>query len=115
MNSMSRKRTGGLIQCRAIIRGSYKGQPFEYIDPEGDEGSQFIHPDGDPSEYWWTEGNMSCDCTRVKFLGATPKTHPELFGPEGDELCGESIVIDSVTPLDASLPALHLNPKGDAQ
>lgn len=90
----------GRIQCRVRITGTYKGQPFEYVDPEGEDGSQFIQPDGDPSTYWWSEGNFGCDCNRYYLL-------PEEWGVT-DENCGHMIKIDMIQPIDYDGPTLHL-------
>lgn len=99
----------GRIDCRARIEGTYKGQPFVFEDPPG-ETSQFISPSGDPATWWWTEGNMGCDCNRLRFLGATPETYPELFDAEtGEEQCGETIMLHRITPLDPRLPILDLD------
>lgn len=88
----------GRIQCRVKIIGSYRGEKFEYIDPENSDGSQFFSEDGDPSTYWWSEGNYSCDCNRSEFLSE------ELFGKweknSGINECGDEILIDEIVPLD---------------
>lgn len=77
----------GSIQCRARITGTYQGMPFVYEDPEGDEGSQYYDAEGDPSTYWWAEGNFSCDCNRSQFVGV-------------DLDCGDEIFIDTIAPID---------------
>ena len=87
----------GRKRCRVKITGTYKGEPWEYTDPPSHPGSQFIWPDGDNSSYWWSEGNMGCDCNRARFAGVEK------------EDCGGDICIDSIVPLDPDLPALHLN------
>lgn len=89
----------GRVNCRVKIIGTYKGRPFEYVDPEG-VGSQFICPDGDPSTGWWTDGNMACDCNRSVFL-------PEEWGVE--DVCGHEILIDRIEPIDYDAPPLILN------
>lgn len=90
----------GRIRCRVRITGTYKGNAFEYTDPEDDEGSQFIWPNGDPSTFWWSEGNMACDCNRAKYL-------PEAWGVEDE--CGHEICIDRIEPVDYDGPVLELN------
>ncbi len=93
------------VNCRVRIEGSYRGEPFVYVDPPG-VASQFVWLDGvfnrdpgnpmDPSTYWWSEGNYCCDCNRASFL------------PGGPELpCGETIRIDRIVPLDPRLPELN--------
>jgi len=89
-------------RCRVTIKGTFRGEPFEYTDPEGAPGSQFIWSDGDPSTYWWQEGNMACDCNRARFV-------PSLADVADDYPCGAEILIDSIVPLDPDLPALILN------
>jgi hypothetical protein len=120
MDELSKTLDDGRIHCRVMIRGSYKDKPFFYVDPPGVDGSQFVHPDSDDedvrvSKYWWSDHNMSCDCNRARFLGATPETHPELFesyvDEDGDRIkkCGKEIRIHSVIPLDYRLPELWLD------
>jgi hypothetical protein len=87
----------GRVNCRVRITGTFQGEPFEYVDPEGHDGSQYIWPDGDPSTYWWSEGNFSCDCNRAEFVGVE---HME---------CGETICIDRIEPIDFDGPVLELN------
>lgn len=79
----------GRIQCRVRITGTYQGKPFVYEDPKDDEGSQFYDADGEPSTHWWSEGNMSCDCNRSKFVKV-------------DLDCGDGILIDTIAPIDYS-------------
>ena len=87
----------GRINCRVKITGTFKGQPFEYTDPESTPGSQFYDRDGDPSRFWWAEGNFSCDCNRGQFVGL-------------DEMeCGETINIDKIEPIDFDGKTLELN------
>ena len=90
------------IRCRII--GTYKGENFTYEDPEGDEGSQFLHWEDenngyDPSDYWWREGNFSCDCNRAHFVG------------EEDLPCGETIRIQRIEPIENNplYPVLELD------
>lgn len=92
----------GRINCRVRIEGEYQGKPFTYIDPLGCEGSQYIWPadeEGniDPSSFWWSEGNMACDCNRRMFL--PPEV--EATVPDG---CGHKIRINHIVPLDSRLP-----------
>ena len=65
------------VQVRARIVGTYMGRPFEYVDPEGDDGCQYIWYGDYPSTGWWSTGNLSCDCNRWRFL-------PEEWRPEGE-------------------------------
>ncbi len=87
----------GRINCRVRITGTFQGKPFEYIDPEDSDGSQYIWPDGDPSTYWWAEGNFSCDCNRWDFVG------------DEEMECGETICIDQIEPIDYDGPILFLD------
>lgn len=87
----------GRIQCRVVIKGFYNGKPFTYTDPEGQDGTQFIWPDGDPSEFWWSEGNMSCGCNRGRFAGVAGAN------------CHTEVYINTITPLDPALPSLVLD------
>ena len=91
----------GKVQCRCRITGTYKGKTFVYTDPEGSDGSQFIDDSGDPSTYWWTEGNFACDCNRSEFL-------PDEFGHDGE--CGNSIVIKKIECVDYDGPVLFIEP-----
>lgn len=99
----------GRIRYRVKIIGTFRGLPWEYHDPEGTE-SQFLWiEDNDPSEYWWSEGSMSCDCNRIRFL---PKEMQDiLIAEKGDNLCGGcEINIDRIEPLEGNnLPSLILN------
>lgn len=123
----------GRIECRVRIRGTFRGEPFEYVDPDGQDvdgdeqhGSQFIWPAGvvsdiengpDPSTWWWSEGNMGCDCNRDYLL---PEHMRKLLpkrsnSPDEDGcLCGHEILIDSIEPVECGpngerLPSLFLN------
>lgn len=87
----------GRICCRARVQGVYRGKPFDYTEPEGEDGSYYLLPDGDPSTFWWADGNMSCDCNRGRFVG------------ENIEECGEDILIDTVSPVEFEGPILRLN------
>lgn len=97
----------GQIKCRVRIHGSYLGISFVHEDDE-DPGdwSQYIWPENTEDEisgYWWSEGNMSCDCNRHRFL-------PEyLQAMHNEEKCGEEIYIDRIVPFDKCLPVLELN------
>lgn len=89
----------GRVQCRVKIVGTCldTGEVFEYIDPEDSEGSQFYWPNGDPSTFWWSEGNMSCDCNRGLFVGID------------DKGCGSTICIDTIEAIDFDGKILELN------
>ncbi len=97
------------LQVRVKITGTLYGNPFEWSDPPGSDGQQFISPapdsDGniDISEYWWAEGNMSCDCNRLKYAGVTPETHPDFYDKDGSGLCGERIRINCIVPLEGEI------------
>ncbi len=97
---------GGRIRCRVRITGTYKGNYWEYIDPPDHPGSQFVIPpqtgenqtdEWDLSEYWWTDGNMYCDCCRSRFIGLD-------LDCSSDEIC-----ITKIEPLDKEYPTLYLN------
>lgn len=98
----------GTVQCRVKITGTFRGIPFEYIDPPDYDGSQFLWSDGDKSFYWWSYGNMACDCNRVKFLPEELKPlilkrTSENYADEpfvDDPLCGYEILIDRIEPID---------------
>jgi hypothetical protein len=98
--------------CRVRITGKYQGKPFVYEDPPGREGYGFgwNELDGEgrltQSEYWWDEGNMSCDCNRAMFVD------PELELP-----CGhDQVHIDRIEPIeDAGIAPLILNESGDRE
>lgn len=90
----------GRVNCRVQIIGRFNGELFTYTDPE-DQMSQYIWPDGDPSTFWWEEGNMACDCNRRRFL-------PEHLKAQVKEECGRRIDIISITPLEDNLPILVL-------
>ena len=91
----------GTIQCRVKITGTFRGKLYEYVDSEDHPGSQFIWSNGDPSTRWWTDGNMSCDCNRGRFIGIH------------DMECGETINIDTIEPVDYDGPMLTLNETRD--
>ncbi len=111
----------GRIRFRVKITGHIKGVLFEYTDPEGSEGSQFVHPpdaEGNIglSEYWWSEGNMACDCNRSEFVNVTPETHPFLSWENGEVVCGHHIRITAIVPAEPIITPwgelnleLHLN------
>jgi hypothetical protein len=50
----------------------------------------------DHSEWWWTEGNMGCDCNRELFWRRSNEEHPDLE----DVKCGD----DRFSVLYAELP-----------
>jgi len=56
------------------------------------------------TRFHWSEGNMSCDCNRVRFLPAGGVYYHELWdGPVGSLeglRCGCDILVDIVEPLD---------------
>lgn len=91
------------IVCRVRIHGSYNGVEFVYEDDE-ETFSQFIWTkDNDPSEFWWSDGNYSCDCNRRNFL----PEHLKITLP--DDTCGCRILIEKIVPIDESLPELYIN------
>lgn len=99
------------MQVRCTIEGEYKGVRFTYTDPVGSAGSQFIYPDGDTSTFWWIEGNMACDCNRAAFL--PPHLHA-VYDAEG-KVCGEDIIIHTVTPIGRPDLLLQITPKTQQQ
>lgn len=77
-------------------------------------------------EYWWTDGNMGCDCNRVHAIGLKPQDFPELFWPAGEldghgtydhvsdgasARCGDRICISRIESLDPLIPDLVLDEK----
>jgi hypothetical protein len=113
----------GQTAVRVRIEGTYLGRKWVYEDEPERKGSQFLWPgdeEGNPdlSEYWWSEGNMGCDCNRYVFLPDDLKAEYDKLHPraeddwEGFGTCGETIRIDSIIPLDPDLAekyALYLN------
>lgn len=98
------------VQARCRITGTFRGKPWEYVDPPGAAGAQWIdldyYGDVDPSTYWWSEGNFACDCNREMFL---PDDMAENLPTGGESRCGELIHIDRIVPIDRpDLPALIL-------
>lgn len=95
---------GQRVQCRVMIIGSYRGETFVYEDPKESDGSQYIWKESnDPSEFWWSEGNMACDCNRIEFM-------PEHLQKQHSGECGHEIKIQSITPVEGvDLPTLQLN------
>ncbi len=85
------------------VRGSYRGTKFVYEDGDSAKGWPFIWNTDDPkdgvADYWWREGNMSCDCNRRQFL-------PDI---EESIRCGEEICIDSIEPLNGLFAPIMLN------
>lgn len=95
---------GKRIRCRVRIEGTFLGMPWFYEDPQDSDGSQVIWvEENDPSDFWWREGNMACDCNRYEFLpGNLQAIH------SGD--CGHEIMIDTIIPIEGErLPVLYLN------
>jgi len=73
-----------MSHARAKFTGTYNGTPFEYVDPENDVGSNNL--DGN-WEFFWCEGNFSCDCNRSYLVG------------EDDLPCGDAIRIKRIEPI----------------
>lgn len=119
----------GRLQVRVKITGTFRGQPWEYTDPDTREGSQFLWPPGSHDDYgddeinarewgnsyyWWASGNLACDCNRAKFL--PPEMFFALYGVSIEEMtlsdfrCGDEILIDEIVPIEGDIrPALCLN------
>ena len=115
------------ITCRVKMTGTFRGIAWEYMDPP-DLESQYIwlgesgtYAAGDPSDYWWRDGNMSCDCNRECYLPEKMKAMLRRRGPnspheEGQDefiVCGEEIKIDLIEPIGKgpsgeTLPSLWL-------
>ena len=93
------------IKCRAKINGTYKGRPFEYIDPKG-KGCAYYSQSGSPNRFWWEEGNGSCDCNRCWML-------PEGLYEADLDVCSEDIMIDTIEPIDYDGETLVLNETAD--
>lgn len=98
------------VQYRVRIEGTLNGKPWVYEDPEKSDGSQFLWvKENDPSTFWWSEGNMCCDCNRAKFVPIELRANLPLDTDDGYE-CGNNIFIDRIIPLEGdSLPTLELN------
>lgn len=93
------------IVCRVMIIGTYKGEMFVYQDGPDNEGSQYywVKDNMDPSTFWWTDGNMACDCNRSAFL---PEHLYKLHGGG----CGHEIKFDRIIPIEGeNLPILILD------
>ncbi len=73
-----------MTHARAKFTGTYNGKSFEYTDPEGEEGSIYL---SEFTEFYWSEGNFSCDCNRAYLVG------------EEDLPCGETIQIQRIEPV----------------
>lgn len=104
-----KKLEDGRTIIRVRIEGSLDGVKFTYEDPIGHEGSQYIWPkkegeedDNINSEYWWREGNMSCDCNRWGFL---PSNLQRIHSGE----CGSSIRIYRLIPLEGDFPTVEID------
>ncbi len=107
-----------MIQCKVEIKGTFRGRAFVYRD-EGSDASQFFHHDEngnlDAGDYWWRDGNMSCDCNRACFLPEEMRNELERSSANEEAYaCGEEIRIDSIVPIERGpggeeLPALYLN------
>ena|GEM_PF-6401207 len=95
---------GDRIQCRARIEGRYDGEDFIYEDaPDADGWYFYWMEDKNPSTFWWSEGNMSCDCNRHNFLP------PHLQEKHNGE-CGGQIRLKRIIPLEGeNLPVVELN------
>lgn len=96
---------------RVKITGTYRGQSWEYIDSPDGEGSAFVYAPGEyfgneewlPGDYWFSEGNFSCDCNRGRFV----------FGDKYDcdnAQCGREINIDRIEPIEQPIPGVVLPP-----
>lgn len=101
----------GQQQIRVRINGTFRGVPWQYEDHPDDKGSQFVYmgSEQEVSEYWWSDGNFSCDCNRERFL---PDELRKLYSGG----CGDQIHIDRIVPLDPKFPTLVLgedDPKSD--
>jgi hypothetical protein len=95
------------IPYRARITGAYKGVLFVFEDPEHLYSNYFWKGENDPSEFWWSDGNMACDCNRSRFL-------PEGLFRDIRDKCGEDIQIEYIEPIeDKAIPVLFLNEVGE--
>ncbi len=74
-----------MTHARAKFTGTYNGKSFQYIDPEGAEGS--IYTGSNPAFFWSEDGNFGCDCNRAYLVG------------EDDLTCGETIRIQRIEPI----------------
>ena len=119
----------GRLQVRVKITGTFRGQPWEYTDPDTCDGSQFLWPPGTHEDqgddelnakewgcsyYWWASGNMACDCNRAEFL--PPEMFAAIYGMPIEKMafedfrCGEEILIDEIVPIEGDIrPILCLN------
>jgi hypothetical protein len=85
------------LRSRLQIIGVFEGEKFEYRTPDA-----WPLPDGGLSEdeFWWSEGNMSCDCNRCVFVGFEIN----------DWECSEGrVLIDRIEALDFECEPLILN------
>lgn len=102
---------------RARIEGTYKGQKWVYEDPPGSQGSLSVWSDGSSSDYWWAEGNGSCDCNRVRYFDPERKVRelynlPDCHSDDPDPKCGTDICIDRIISLDGKAPDIILDETG---
>lgn len=95
-----KKLEDGRVIVRCKIDGEFDGQSFTYEDPYNSDGSQYIWPNGDPSDYWWRSGNMACDCNLYAFL-------PEEMKKKHDGDCSHRILIRKITPLEGNLNDIY--------
>lgn len=102
-----------MVHCPIRIHWSYSGQSGIADHQAIAMVDEYTH-EWCLSEYWWTEGNGSCDCNRGSFIGLTYEEFPELFHEEhhDDPKCGDKIIISRLESLDPLIPSLEL-PEGD--
>lgn len=99
---------------RVKIIGTYKGKFWEYIDPPNRAGTAFAfapgeyfdNEDWEPSEFWFSQGNFSCDCNRSRLL---PADMQKDFDPD-NIMCTETIMIDRIEPIEQPIAGFAIPP-----
>lgn len=97
-----------MVTAVALLRVP-DGREFEYR-------SQVEAQYADNQEFWWTDGNASCDCNRSLFIGQDfgvwLGTEPQEYDGEGECSlpCGDTITLLRLTV--DGVVVYELDPKG---
>lgn len=94
------------IIYRCKIEGTCKGERFLYQDQGLDKSGIYFPNDKGREYFYWQQGNMSCDCNRIRFISGGV-----IVGWDADGFpCGETIRIDKISPIDDdTIPIIELN------